>query len=848
MRITPTSRSCRGFPDRRRPRLAAAPRTVAFLLALTFAAVPFAQADPLERGDAATLRAAIQDLMRTFPDRYPRGANYLARLAALEKAPDAAALAALRREALTANPLVSGQPILYVSRAQYVPDHHNTETMFQTGELNTGSFRGGGAIKTVDFGRGAAVRTLAVSTNGLFRDPDVSFDGKRILFAFRRSIQEDYHIWTLAADGSAMKPLTSAAGVFDIDPIWLPDGGILFTSSREPKYCGCNRHIMGNLCRMEADGANIVQIGKNTLQDGHPCLLPDGRIIYDRWEYVDRNFGDAQGLWTVNPDGTAHALYWGNNTGSPGAVLDAHPVPGTEQVICTFSSCHDRPWGAIAIIDRRLGLDGPPAVIRTWPPDAERLVNVNGSFDAFTGVRPKYEDPYPLSDRYFLCARMTGNGEEMGIVLLDTFGNELLLHAEAPGCFDPMPLAPRAAPPIVPARRNYENREALVYVTDVYRGTHMQGVAPGTVKYLRVVESPEKRHWTNTAWGGQGVECPAMNWHDFGSKRILGTVPVEADGSAYVKVPSDRFVYFQVLDADGMMIQSMRSGAIFQSGESAGCVGCHEERRSTPETVGGFPLALRRPPDRLEGWHGAPRFFNYLAEVQPVLDRHCMACHDFGKPGAAKVILAGDRDLVFNASYNELWRRGLIRVVGAGPVTTQPAYSWGAHASRVVQVLRAGHHNAKLSPEEWDRLATWIDLNAPYYPSFATAYPGGLGGRAPLQGGELGRLGALIGLDLGRTDGCGSNPGPLVSFDRPELSPCLARLADANDPRRAEAQAIIRTGAERLRQVSNPDGDRFVMCAVDRQREDKYERRLAIERRNRGAVRTGQRVYDEDSR
>ena len=172
---------------------------------------------------------------------------------------------------------------------------------------------------------------------GRLRDPDVYFDGKRIVFSLRKNIRDDYHLYEINADGSGLKPLTSAEGVSDIDPIYLPDESIVFTSSREPKYCMCNSHIMGNLFRMKADGANIQQIGKSTLFEGHGSLLPDGRVIYDRWEYVDRNFGNAQGLWTVNPDGTNHAVYYGNNTSPGGVVLNPQAIPGTDLILCILA-------------------------------------------------------------------------------------------------------------------------------------------------------------------------------------------------------------------------------------------------------------------------------------------------------------------------------------------------------------------------------------------------------------------------------------------------------------------------------------------------------------------------------
>ena len=789
----------------------------------------------------AALRQAILDLRATFPNDYPK--TFLDRLDALERSSDQRpeSWVALERDALTANPLLARQPLLFVVRQQYRADHHNTETMFQTGEINTGSYRGGGALKVIDFAKGGAVRILVdAGAEGVARDPEVQFDGTRIVFSRRRNIREEYHLYEVRADGSGLRQLTSAPGVFDIDPFYLPDGRIVFTSSREPKYCMCNRHIMGNLYRMEADGANIVQIGKNTLFEGHGALLPDGRILYDRWEYVDRNFGDAQGLWTMNPDGTSHALWFKNNTGSPGAALEGRPIPGSALTICTFSSCHDRPWGALAIIDRRLGLEGRAPVVRTWPADAVKLVNENGGFDTFRGRPQKYENPYPLSDKYFVCSRSIGDGEKMGLFLLDVFGNELLLHTEGPGCFDPMPLGPRARPPMLPERRDFADNDGAFYVQDVYQGTHLAGVERGSVKFLRVVEQGEKRTFTRPHWDGQGAQAPAMNWRDFSNKRILGTVPVEADGSAYFSVPSGRFVFFQLLDANGEMVQSMRSATTVQSGETQSCVGCHEDRLSAPAaSTRRTSLALQRKPSPLNGWHGPARFFNYRTEVQPVFDKACVSCHDYGKKAGGKLNLAGDRGLVFNTSYFELWSKRSIIAVGAGPAAIQQAGSWGARVSPLMKTLRGGHHGVKLSAEDLDRIATWIDINAPYYPEYSSAHPDFLYGRSPLDSRQLARLEEL-GVSLK-----GQGNAVSVSFDRPELSPALAALPDKTGPRYVEALSILRAGAQALSRQPEADASGFQACEADRGRDLKYLQRREIELRNRRAIREGKKVYDE---
>ncbi|MCX6927892.1 MAG: hypothetical protein NT154_32490, partial [Verrucomicrobia bacterium] len=326
---------------------------------------------------------------------------------------------------------VTNQPILFVVRNQYHPDHHNTHTMFPSApnEFSNGYYEGGhgAALKVFDPNTGETRTLLDAGADGVIRDPDLHFSGQRVVFAWRKSTAESYHIWEIYVNGSGLKQLTALPGVDDFDPMYLPDDRVVFVSGREPKYVMCNMHLSHNLYRMDGDGANIVQIAKSTLFEGHPSLMPDGRILYDRWEYVDRNFGDAQGLWTCDPEGTGHAVYYGNNTSSPGGMLDGHAVPGTPFAVCTFVACHDRPWGAIALLDRRLARDGRDGVVRTWPAGLESWVHENNyvsyDFDTFAGASPKHEDPFPLVDpdsgvggRYFLCSRQV-SGEHMAVYL-----------------------------------------------------------------------------------------------------------------------------------------------------------------------------------------------------------------------------------------------------------------------------------------------------------------------------------------------------------------------------------------------------------------------------------------------
>ena len=870
--------------------------------------------------DLGALRGFLTDLVATYGQDFPQGRALLARLdrhaadlaafagdgfLALSDAEFGAAIAkleeiaAFQREAALAHPLLVSYPILFVARHQYAPGHHNTATLHHTGEPSVNAYRPGGALKLLDPKTGVVSVLVDPGAEGVVRDPEVHFDGRKVIFAMRVARNQNYSIYEVEvapAKGYAVVPgslrrLTAEPDATDIDPLYLPDGRIVFSSTREPKYCHCNMHIMANLYRMDGDGANIHQIGKSTLFEGHGSLLPDGRILYYRWEYVDRNYGDAEGLWTVNPDGTNHAIYWANNTVSPAAVFDGRAIPGTDRAACIFGSCHDRPWGALAIIDRSKGIDGKEAVARIWPESARSRISIDGSDlpgpfapDQFVALPSRYEDPFPLADprtgrggTYFLVSRSTVpvpsgkpirnqndvNGLKMGIFLVDTAGHEILLHAEEPGCFDPMPLAPHPRPRLIPGRRDYTSPTGTLFVSDVYDGTHMQGVKRGDVIALRVVESVEKRFWTEPLWRcaqfntehngrrvrGNTLNRPAISWAGFETKRILGTVPVAADGSAHFEVPAERFVYFQLLDRDGMMVATMRSGTQVQPGETLGCVGCHDNRLNAPPPKRAT-TALLRPPSALDGWYGPPRTFNYMAEVQPVWDKHCVGCHDFGKKAGEKLVLARDKELVFNASYVELFRNwgeanARIHTVGLGPAALQAPYAVGSHRSRLVALLKRGHQQVKLSAEEMDRIITWIDLGGPYYPDYACAHPTNVAGRAPLTIPQTKHLGKLTGIRL--LDGAG-NPGYgthrlWLSFDRPKLSPCLRKLDQQGDAYR-EALAIIAAGGEELR--ANPDADLpgFTYCTEHQAREDKYQRLRERELARRKVLAEGGKTYD----
>jgi hypothetical protein len=813
-----------------------------------------------------SLRLAIEDLIQTFGDRYPDGQAYLNRLRSV----DEEGFTELQREALIANPLVSGQPLLYVVRAQ---DDDGTHTYL---EREDGFKENGAALKLIDLCTGRT-ETILETQEGIIRGPCVHFDGRRVLFSMSRDSQENYNIYEVDLGSSTrkVKQLTHASDVSDVDPIYLPDDSIVFASSRDLKYVPCDTMLVPQLFRMAADGTNIHQITRSTAHENQLSLMPDGRILYSRWDYVDRNFGDGHGFWVTNPDGTNPALVWGNNTEHPSAGWNARIIPKMGRLLCILGTHHGSLGGALAILDPRRAIEGTESVVRTWPaevksrfnqvakasleterepavrmvvcswsPKARNLWGTDANMrmhrhtDNLRNVRPWYNTPWPLSEKYFLCVRSAERDDTTAIYLVDVFGNEIMLHAEEEGCFSPMPLAPGPRPVMIQPRRDYGNGDGLFYIQNVYQGTHMKGIEPGTVKNIRVIEVLSKRGLSESSWDGLGSQSPALNWTEFNAKQVLGTVPVEADGSAHFAVPSDRFVYFQLLDENDMMVQSMRSGTSVHSGEKQSCVGCHESRHTASPSAGREPatLASKRPPSKLSPWYGPTRPFSYKLEVQPVLDKHCIRCHDFGKEGAKKIVLAGDRNASFCVSYMELWSKGHVGGIGAGPAAHLPAKSWGSSTSPLIRHLRKGHQNVKLDDESMNRLITWTDLNGPYYPTSYSAYADHVAGRCPLNEDEMENLAELTGFSPEEEANASRYKGPGISFDRPELSPCLDSLKK-NSREYRKALALIRKGQERLKQHPRADMPGFVPWEEDLERIAHVKKYREIEANSRKAIR-----------
>ena len=601
---------------------------------------------------------------------------------------------------------------------------------------------------------GGPVRTLLHTDRGCVRDPDVAFDGRRVVFAYAKDESDSYHLYEIGSDGTELRQLTTSPpltgpeppcrgpGFHDVEPCYLPNGDIAFTSTRYVRYVDCvDVEPVTTLFVMDGRGGRMRGISANHVHDWHPSVLHDGRIVYTRWEYTDRSQMWPHKLFVKNPDGSATASLYGSNSWWPVSMLHARAVPGSTRILCTLAGHHSGTdqTGEIGLVDRARGTEEAGGVVALFPP---RPVEPIYRDDPRPGPDSCYTEPYPLSERWFLVSARPPGAERFGLYLADFRGLLVLVYEDdALDCLSVMPLAARPQPPTIPGRVDYRAEEATIVMVDVYRGAGMAGVPRGTVKALRVLDfdvrdTPGTGGLRQDDGPSGGHSCPVSalggSWH---VKRILGTVPVHADGSAAFRIPAERRVFFQPLDERGMAIQTMRSWVEAMPGERITCVGCHERVQDSPPPKS--VMALHETPVAVRPWYGPPRAFSFAREVQPVLDRHCTSCHNAADPKGLD--LRGDATNWFSLAYENL--RPLVSPTGPqGLPAIPPPRSQGAAASRLVAILRAGHEGVRLDPESHDRIVTWIDLNVPYYDNTAITRPS----RVALSNGVTGSGRAVV--------------------------------------------------------------------------------------------------------
>ena len=698
--------------------------------------------------DPEKLRLAIADLVITFGDQYPNGDEYLTRLHALaptlqdiakavkrgdEGASDrqkqlSEQLATLRDEALQANPLLDFDRLMLVKRGNKSPSLGLPRNWQSNSSLPKKGFDDEIAVLS-PVGRDGQVTTLFTPPRDSFvGDVDLNFDGQRMLFSM---VGENgrWQVFEIGTDGQGLRQLTGEQPDVDCyDACYLPNGKILFTSTAcfigVPCVYGSSHVAV--LYLMDADGGNIRQLCFDQEHDWCPTVMNNGRVLYSRWEYTDTPHSNTRLLFHMNPDGTEQMEFYGSNSYWPNSFFYARPIPNhPTKVVSVIGGHHDNPrMGELVVFDPAAGRREDAGAIQRIPgygKKVEMLISDGLTRNSW----PKFLYPYPLSDKYFLVSCKPSPQHAWGLYLVDTFDNFVLLQEDpAYALFEPIPLRATSPPQRIPDKVNLASKEATVYLPDIYVGDGLKGIPRGTVKELRLFTY----HFAYQNMGGLlGVVGMDGPWD---IKRVLGTVPVRADGSAKFSIPANMPVSIQPLDAQGKAVQLMRSWMTAMPGEVVQCAGCHEPQNTAPRSQ--LTMALNEPADQIQPWYGALRGFSYPREVQPVVDRHCVGCHN-GQPkqeGGAEPNLRGDvkisdwaqvtpgqggaRGGKFSVGYYEMSRYVRRPGIESDYHMLEPM-EFHADTTQLVQLLKKGHYGVQLDKEAWDRLITWIDMNCPYH-------------------------------------------------------------------------------------------------------------------------------------
>lgn len=533
----------------------------------------------------------------------------------------------------------------------------------------------------------------------------------------------------------------------EFDPCCLPSGRIAFISERRGGYGRCHPRIVPTytLHSMEPDGSDITMLSAHETNEWQPDVDHAGMLIYTRWDYVDRGANNAHHPWITTPDGRDPRALHGNYSEilypRPIFEADIHPVPNSPQITAIACAHHGQHYGSLVLVNPQVRDDNKMGPIRRITP--EQLFPES--------ELPQHHAPAhygtcrPLSEQFYIVVfDAFGRGDKSvennyGIYLLDCFGNRVLLYRDPEiSCYDAQPIRTRKVQPVVPHKtlvgvpgtkpgmaipQEKLPKTATIGLINVYdtslpfptvkkEGTEEE--EPIRISRLRIVQLLPK----TTPIESQ----PAIGYgHQKGARSILGTVPVEEDGSAYFTVPVNIPIYFQALDENGVAVQSMRSDTYVHEGEELVCQGCHESRHSSMSNRPiGMPKAFSRQPSAIMPDPLGTSPMNYAQLIQPILDKKCVDCHaqNAEKDARAIDLSRGPVGEHFFTSFQSLRPYCFFydHYLWTEPQTLPGKF--GARASRLWEILNSDHHGLVLTPEEKYRFALWMDNNCDFYGTY----------------------------------------------------------------------------------------------------------------------------------
>jgi len=716
-----------------------------------------------------SMQLAVNHLMEEYGNNYPKGSEFLESLDKFENQAirlvdnpsDFNYAEELNRkfktfqyEALVANnPLFDFDEMVFVKRYTYQSSHYYTD--FIDGTENPG-----GHLSVLSLKDGTVKDLLPKMDKGIFGRYDLSFDAKKIVLDWKEKNGKGFRLYELGVDGKGLTQLTfepedeeeriakydnsflgGTSRIYqhhtdDMHPCYLPDGGIVFSSSRCEFSILCDgptKLTTAVLYRIDADGSNMQKLTNSAVSEFSPAMMHDGRILYNRWEYVDKGQIAVKCLWAMHPDGSSTQEIYGNDIPYPPVFIHGRPIPGSNSQFVFLGTPHFPQSGVGTVI--RIDINKP---IRTHEPmtyiTPDVDIRTEGGFHhkidgkwVKTDNGPLYMDPYPLSEKFFLVSHNPDKEwkdvRAYGLYLIDEFGNHVKIYQDPEySSWQPMPLKPRETPPIIPSVRHQiagQAEESVVIMSDVYEG--LEGIERGTVKYLRILEQVPRPWSSRRMWQYDGGAPAISRGSVLGLKVLHGVVPVHDDGSAYFIVPANKNIYFEALDENYMELQRQRTYINYRPGEKRTCIGCHELRQFSPPNK--YIEAVTMDPVRPQAQPGeiAPRSIHYIADVQPVLDKYCISCHNDSEE-AGDLVLTGELTEMFNVSYENIMDRKLVVTVDEGDdfEKTEPLApkSLGSHASKFITTLVNGHYDIEIPIEDFVKLTTWVDANAQYYGTY----------------------------------------------------------------------------------------------------------------------------------